>query len=150
MIAVSVAYDLVFLGHLLAAIATLVVLVTMRFSAIAVLRGADADQQRRRFPERRNWAARVIHVLPATGFVMSLSGDSSVSLSRPWIGVGLLCYLAAAGHLEARTLPLERVVADTIAHHGLASPDRGRQLVRSLDVLLGLIGVAIVAMLVQF
>jgi uncharacterized protein YaaW (UPF0174 family) len=42
------------------------------------------------------------------------------------------------------------VVADTIAHHGLASPDRGRQLVRSLDVLLGLIGVAIVAMLVQF
>jgi hypothetical protein len=147
-IAASVAYDLVFLVHLLAAIATLVVLVTMRFSAIAVLRGADADLQRRRFPERRNWAARVVHVLPATGFVMSLSGDSS--LSRPWIGVGLLCYLAAAGHLEARTLPLERVVADTIAHHGLASPDRGRQLVRSLDVLLGLIGVAIVAMLVQF
>jgi trehalose 6-phosphate synthase len=43
---------------------------------------------------------------------MSLTGDSSVSLTRPWIGLGILCYLAAAGHLEARTLPLEAVVAE--------------------------------------
>ncbi len=150
MIGASVAYDLVFLVHILASVATVVVLVTMRFSALAVLRGAGPPEQRRRFPERRNWAARVVHVLPVTGFVLSLSGDSSVSLSRPWIGVGLLCYLAAAGHLEARTLPLEQVVADTVLHHGVASPDRGRQLVRSVDVLLGLVGVALVAMLVQF
>jgi hypothetical protein len=81
---------------------------------------------------------------------MSLSGDSSVSLTRPWIGVGILCYLAAAGHLEARTLPLERVVGEIIDHDGVASPVRGRKLVTSIDVLLGLLGVAFVAMLVQF
>jgi hypothetical protein len=73
-----------------------------------------------------------------------------VSLTKPWIGVGILCYLAAAGHLEARTLPLERVVSEVIAHDGAASPERGRKLVLSIDVLLGLVAVAIVAMLVQF
>jgi hypothetical protein len=81
---------------------------------------------------------------------MSLSGDSSVSLTKPWIGVGILCYLAAAGHLEARTLPLERVVGEVIAHDGVAAPERGAKLVTSIDVLLGLVGVAFVSMVVQF
>jgi hypothetical protein len=149
-IATSTAYDLVFLVHILAAVTTLVVFIVMRFSALSVARGADAQTQRARFPSRRNYAARVLHLLPITGLTMSLSGDSSVSLSRPWIGVGILCYLAAAGHLEARTLPLERVVSEVIAHDGVAAPERGRKLVTSVDVLLGLVGVAFVAMLVQF
>jgi LAO/AO transport system kinase len=130
-------------------IATLIVLVAMRYSALAVVRGADAALLRARFSQRRNWAARLMHVLPLTGLVMSLSGDSSVSLAKPWIGVGLLCYLAAAGHLEARTLPLERVVAETIERDGVASPERGRRLVKSVDVLLSLVAVAMLAMLVQ-
>lgn len=150
MIATSTGYDLVFLVHILAAVTTLIVLIAMRFSALSVVRGADATIQRARFPTRRNYAARVLHLLPITGFTMSLSGDSSVSLTKPWIGVGIVCYLAAAGHLEARTLPLERVVSEVIAHDGVASPERGRTLVRSVDVLLGLVAVAFVAMLVQF
>ncbi len=150
MIATSVAYGLVFLIHVVAAVATVIVFVSMRYAGVAVARGADAATQARRFPERRNWAARVLHVLPVTGLIMSLSGDSSVSLARPWIGVGLLFYLAAAGHLEARTLPQERVVAATIARAGVASIEQGRQFVRSMDVLLALIGVALISMLVQF
>ena len=150
MIATSVGYDLVFLVHVLAAVATLIVFIAMRVSALTVARGADGDVQRARFPARRNWAARVLHVLPVTGLAMSLAGNSSVSLTRAWVGVGLLCYLAAAGHLEARTLPLERVVAEVIHHDGVASPERGRKLVSSIDVLLGLLAVALVAMLVQF
>lgn len=150
MIATSVVYDLVFLIHVVASVATIVVLVATRYAATAVAQGADASTQARRFPERRNWAARLLHVLPVTGLVMSLSGGSSVSLARPWIGVGLLCYLAAAAHLEARTLPQERVIATTIARAGVASPEKGRQLVRSTDVLLGLIAVALVSMLVQY
>jgi hypothetical protein len=149
-IATSVAYDLVFLIHVIAAVATVIVFVTLRYAALTVARGADANTQARRFPVRRNWAARVLHVLPVTGLIMSLSGGSSVALSRPWIGVGLLCYLAAAGHLEARTLPQERVVAATIARESVASREQGRQLVRSLDVLLVLIAVALVSMLVQY
>lgn len=64
--------------------------------------------------------------------------------------VGLLCYLAAAGHLEARTLPEERLVAATIARDGVATKKEGRHLLRSIDVLLALIGVAFITMLVQY
>jgi hypothetical protein len=150
MIATSVAYDLVFLIHIVAAVVTVIVFVTMRYAGLAVARGADALTQARRFPERRNWAARALHVLAVTGLIMSLSGGNSVSLARPWIGVGVICYLAAAGHLEARALPQERVVAATIAREGVASIEQGRKFVRSMDVLLALIAVALVSMLVQF
>ena len=150
MIAQSVPYDLVFLVHVLSAVAVIAVFVVMRVSASAIVRGVSDEEQRRKFPDRRNWAARVLHLLVITGLTMSIIGDHSVSLSQPWIGVGILCYLAAAGHLEARTLPLERTVAEVIAHDGHASVDRGRQLVRSMDTLLTLIAVALIAMLVQF
>jgi len=146
----SVAYDLVFLVHLLAAVATILVFVVMRVSAQAIVRGASDEEQRRKFPPRRNWAARALHLLVLSGLTMTFLGDSSVSLARPWVGLGLLCYLAAAGHLEARTLPLERTVADVIAHDGHASAERGRQLVRSMDVLLALLAVALLAMVTKF
>ena len=81
---------------------------------------------------------------------MSLSGDKSVSLSQPWIGVGILCYLAMAGHLEARTLPQERALAQVIASEGTAPPASGRAFVKSIDVLLALIAVALISMLVQY
>lgn len=147
---VSVPYDVVFVVHVTAAVATVVVLVSLRAAATSVIRGADASVQAKYFPQRRNWAARVIHLMPLTGLYMSLTGNSSVSLTRPWIGVGLLCYLFAAGHLEARTLPQERMIAEIIAHDATASPERGRQFLSSINVLLVLVGVALVAMLVQF
>ncbi|HEY5439340.1 MAG TPA: hypothetical protein VIJ99_10620 [Acidimicrobiales bacterium] len=150
MIANSVPYDLVFLVHTVAAVDTIIVFVVMRSAAQAVARGGDEAVQRKRFPSRRNWAARVLHVLPITGLIMSLSGNSSVSLTKPWIIVGLVTYLAAAGHLEARTLPQERATGEVIAHDGVATPERGRALTRSIDTLLALIAVALIAMLVQF
>jgi hypothetical protein len=150
MIATTVTYDLVFLLHILAAVDTVIVLLVMRSSAQAIARGADESVQRKRFPDRINWAVRVVHVLPITGLIMSLDGDKSVSLTRPWIGVGILCYLAIAGHLEARTLPQERAVARAIARDGTAPPESGRAMVKSVDVLLTLIAVALIAMLVQF
>jgi hypothetical protein len=150
MIATTVTYDIVLLVHILSALSVLIVFVVMRNAAKSVASGASSEVQRARFPERRNWAARLMHILPVTGLIMSLTGDSSVSLTRPWIGVGLLCYLLAAGHLEARTLPLERVVSEVIKHDGVAAPERGRKLVTSIDTLLALVAVALVAMLVQF
>jgi hypothetical protein len=150
MIATTFTYDLVFLLHILAAVDTVIVFIVMRSSAQAIASGADTSIQRKRFPDRINWAVRVVHVLPITGLIMSLDGDKSVSLSRPWIGVGILCYLAIAGHLEARTLPQERALAKVIARDGVAPPESGRALVKSIDVLLALIAVALIAMLVQF
>ncbi len=150
MIAQSVPFDLLFVAHVLSAVAVLAVFVVMRLAAMSIVNGVSDEEQRRKFPPRRNWAARVLHLLLLSGLSMSLIGDTSVSLTRPWVGVGLLCYLAAAGHLEARTLPLERTIAEVVAHEGHASVERGRQLVRSMDTLLAIIAVALVAMLWQF
>lgn len=150
MMGLLVAYDLALLIHVLAAVATIVVLVTMRFAALSVTRGVESSVQAARFPQRRNWAARVIHVLPLSGLYMSLTGDSSVSLAKPWIATGVVCYLLAAGHLEARTLPQERMIAEIIHKDGSASVERGRQFMTSINVLLALVSVALIAMLVQF
>jgi hypothetical protein len=149
-IATSVSYDVVFVVHLMAAVTAIVVFIAMRFAALGVARGADAATQLLRFPQRRNWAARSLHLLPITGLIMSLSGGSSVSFAHAWIDVGVVVYLAAAGHLEARTLPLERAVASSVARGGVASPAQGRELVRSVDILLVLIAIAFISMLVQY
>ncbi len=150
MIATSVTYDWVFVVHIIAAVATIVVFVAMRLAALNVARGADEVTQRSRFSDRRNWAARVIHVMPVTGLIMSLSGGASVAPSQPWVIVGLICYVAAAGHLEARTLPEERAIATTIARDGVASRDQGRKLVRSIDTLLLIVAIAFISMLIQY
>ena len=146
----TITYDVIFLVHIMVAVSVVTVFIVMRMAAVQVVRGADSTVQIARFGGRHNWAARLLHVLPVTGLLLSLMGDSRVSLTRPWIGVGILMYLAAAGHLEARTLPLERVIKEVIQHDGVASPERGRQFLKSMDTLLLLIGVALVAMVVQF
>ncbi len=150
MIAASVGFDLLFLVHVLAAVATFTVIAVMRAGAVAVAGGADAVIQRRRFPERRNWAARVVHLLVLSGLAVSATGGSADSLRRPFVIVGLLCYLAIAGHLEARTLPLERTVANEIARDGVAEVAKGRQLTRSIDVIAVLLAIALISMLVQY
>ena len=150
MIATSVTYDVVFLVHVLAAVATLIVVIVMRWSGQLVARGADGETQRARFPARRNWAARVMHVTPITGLIMVLSGGADVSIGHAWIVVGIIIYLAAAGHLEARVLPLEQAVGEIIHRDGAANPEQGRKLVMTIDVLLGLVALAFVVMLVQF
>jgi len=53
-------------------------------------------------------------------------------------------------HLEARTLPQERALAQAIARDGVAPPDSGRAFLKSIDILLALIAVALISMLVQF
>jgi hypothetical protein len=149
-IATSITYDVVFLVHIMAAVDVLIVLIVMRAAAQSIVRGADESVQRARFPNRRNWAVRVVHVLPITGLILSLSGGNSVSLSKPWIGVGILCYLAIAGYLEARTLPQERELSEVIAVSGVAPLERGRAFLKSVDVLLALIAVALLSMLIQY
>jgi hypothetical protein len=149
-IATSISYDLVFLVHIMAAVDVLIVFVVMRSAAQAIVRGADESVQRARFPNRRNWAVRVIHVLPITGLILSLSGGKSVSLAKPWIGVGILCYLAIAGHLEAKTLPQERALAEVITVNGVAPPESGRAFLKSIDILLAIFAVALLSMLIQY
>ena len=149
MIATSVGYDIVFLIHLLAGVAVLAVFITMHYSAQKVARGADSAVQQAKFPVGRNWAARMLHILPITGIIMSITGSDKVSFSQPWVSAGLLIYILAAGHLEARLLPSERAIAQTISEKGVASPEVGRKFMISVDTLLALVAVGFIVMLTQ-
>ncbi len=150
MIAAAVGFDLLLLVHIVVALASVVVLATLRASAGALARGAAPDEQRRRFPQRRDWAARVVHLLPVTGLALVATGGPSERLTHPWVLVGIACYLALAGHLEARTLPQERRLADAAATSGGAPAADARALARSVDVIIGLLAIALVAMIAQF
>jgi hypothetical protein len=145
----SVSYDLTLVAHILLAVASVAIFLVLRSSAAAVAKGADAATQANRFPQRRNWAARLFHLMPITGFALVGMGGSSVSFSQPWVGIGLLLWILAAGHLEARVLPLERRLAADIAANGQAPQESGRRMGLSIDVLLLLVAAAFIVMLWQ-
>ena len=149
MIGEQVGYDLLFTTHILGALATVTILVVLRVNAASALSSTVTDEDlRRRFPQRTNWAARVIHVMPVSGLALSVTGDASVRLSQPWVGTGLVLYLAAAYWLEARALPAERSVAASVGTDNLSAP--ARVLGRELDVVLALVAATLLVMVVQF
>jgi hypothetical protein len=148
--AADVGYDVVFLVHVAAAIATVVVLASLRVSAGAVGPGANREVLRARFPDRVDWAARVVHLLPVSGLAMSLSGDAEVSLARPWLQAGVALYLVLAYWLEARILPAERALARRIHAAGELDARAGAPLARGLDTALVILAVILVVMIGQF
>jgi hypothetical protein len=122
----------------------------MRFAALSAARAGDRTVLRERFPDRVNWAARVVHVSALTGVAMALTGPNDVSFARAWVGVGLVLYFALAYWLEARTLPAERALVQVI--HGDAEIDGALASVlqRDVDVALFIVALALVTMVVQF
>lgn len=150
MIAVSVGYDLAFVAHIVVALASVVVLSALRLAGSMLARGADQATLQRSFPVRSNLAARVVHLLPLSGMALVGLGGADVSLSHAWVLTGLAMYVLAAGHLEARLLPAERVLAHAIARGETPSPNEGRTFAQSTDIVIALLGVALVAMIVQF
>jgi uncharacterized membrane protein len=122
----------------------------MRVSATMLVKTPANEKLLTRYPTGRNWAGRVIHVLPLSGIALSLSEGHSDSLGQPWIGVGFLCYLVAAGLLEARVFPLERSVSTTLAAGDQVSPSLARQLGMRLDTVLSVLAIAVIVMVVQF
>ncbi len=145
----SMPYDITLVLHIIFAVATLAVFIVLRTAGAAVAKGASSAVQAARFPTRRNWAARVIHLMPLTGMALVGMGSSDVSFSHAWVIAGLLLWLAAAGHLEARVLPAERELAATIAANGVASPGAGKKFGMSVDVMLTLVALAFVVMIWQ-
>ena len=150
MIASTVGYDLWFVAHLIVAVSTVAVFVSMRFAATQAISSTDRSAARRRFPVRRNWAARVVHLAPLTGAVLSLSGDRDVSFNQLWVDLGLLLYVVVAFWLEAKVLPLEQRLCGAIESDGTEVAALATQFVRNLDGLLFVLTLIYVTMVVQF
>ena len=150
MMGANVGYDLWFVAHLVLAVAAVVVLGALRYSATLSLTDTDRDRVAIRFPNRVNWAARLIHVVPFTGFVLSGIGGHDVSLSQPWVLTGLVLYVLLAYVVEARVLPVERQVAANVRDPSQEFVTTVRRLVRVLDTALLIMTSIFAVMVSQF
>ena len=143
------ARDLSFLAHIIAALVGVVVLVSMKLTAQAAATGRG----QLRLPTGRNWAARLIHLIPLTGFAVlgaSQGTNDPISFGQAWIISALVLYFVAASALEMRILPAERELAAAHAKGEALEATTVRAMNRGLDVVLVAIALATIAMLVQW
>ena len=138
-------YDILFLTHIVSAIVIVVVLVSMKLTAAAFVRN---QSEKARLPRGRNWAARILHLLPITGFAIAWASHSQrepIALNQLWIAVGIVTYLLAAALLEMIVLPAEQelVVDDSVVA-------TAKKMSGALDGVMTMVVVATIAMLLQF
>jgi hypothetical protein len=108
----SKAYDVVLVIHAVLAIATLVVLLTLRSAAVAVQRHpAPSEAARRTFSGRREVAGRTVHLLPLSGLALLGLSQGRYGLVDGFVLVGLALWLVAAALLEGTAFPAQREVA---------------------------------------
>ena len=138
-------YDVLFLTHIVSAVVIIVVLVSMKLTAAALVRNQG---EKARLPRGRNWAARILHLLPLTGFATAWASHSQqepISLNQLWITVGIITYLLAAALLEMIVLPAERDLKIDTTVSATA-----KKMSVALDGVMTMIILATIAMLVQF
>jgi hypothetical protein len=138
-------YDVLFLLHIVSALVIVVVLVSMKLTAVALV---GNQGEKARLPRGRNWAARILHLLPLTGFAIAWASHSQrepIALNQLWITVGVVTYLLAAALLEIMVLPAEQelVVDGTVVA-------TAKKMSGALDGVMTMIVVATIAMLLQF
>jgi hypothetical protein len=138
-------YDVIFLTHIVVAVVTIVVLVSMKLTATALVR---QQGEKAHLPHGRNWAARILHLLPLTGFATAWASHSQrepISLHQLWIVVGILTYSLAAAMLEYVVLPAER---ELVRDRTVRAP--AKKMSGALDGVMTMIVIATLAMLLQF
>ena len=138
-------YDVLFLAHIISALTIIVILVSMKLTAVALVR---QQGEKVRLPRGRNWAARILHLLPLTGFAIAWASHSQrepIALNQLWITVGIVTYLLAAALLEIIALPAEQelVVDGTVVA-------TAKKMSGALDGVMTMVVVATIAMLLQF
>jgi len=138
-------YDVLFLAHIVSALAIIVILISMKQTAVALVR---QQGEKVRLPSGTNWAARMLHLLPLTGFATAWASNAHrepVSLDQLWIAVGIVTYLSAAALLEMIVLPAEHELvvdkADSVA---------AKKMSGALDGVMTMIVIGTIAMLLQF
>ena len=152
----SVAYDLVLLAHVLAAVAALVAVVAAGGFALA-LRGALRSGRPLTEPVVRyfrpgvNWVGRVLFAVPVLGIVLMAMSGGEWSWSDTWISMGTGAWALVAVIAEAVLWPGERHLQTVVAGRTGGGPDGdpGRTAGEAAACLrTGLVGVGLGAALV--
>lgn len=129
----TIAHGVMFVAHLAASLAAVVVLAVMRNEARARIQthGSPAATS------GRNVAARLYHLIPVTGAVVVATSQGDISWSEHWVAAGIGLYLVGAMILESRVLPAERARRD-------------HDVVRGVEWSVVLLALAALVMLIQF
>ncbi len=113
-------YDLLLLGHVLAALVSLVAMVTAGGFAFS-LRGSAAsgapagDALVRYYRPGVNWAGRVLFLVPVLGFALVGLSHGDWTLADGWISAGLVLWIGVAVVAEGLLWPAERRLQEFVA-----------------------------------
>jgi uncharacterized membrane protein len=103
------AYDLVLLGHVLAAVAGLGAVAAAGVGALALSRSGPASEAVQRYYRPGvNWVGRVLFLVPVLGVALIGMSRGDWSYSDGWITLGLGLWVVAALGAEMALWPAER------------------------------------------
>ena len=113
------AYDIVLLGHVLAAVVGLGAVVISGGYAWALLRsGPGPESIRRYYRPGVNWGGRVLFLIPVLGVVLMAMSHGDWSFSDGWITIGLALWASVAVVAEMALWPAERRLQEGVVALG--------------------------------
>jgi hypothetical protein len=127
-------FDVVLVAHVLLAIGSLVAVLVLRSAAVAIERGGELPPAAARsFSGRRELAARMVHLVPITGFVLLALSRGAFGLSTGFVAAGFALWAVAAVALEVVGFPAQRAVATALKGAADPVPD-ARRLLRATEL----------------
>ena len=149
MLAVNELYGLLLVAHIVFALLSIVNLLVMRTGGHKIAKGAELASLSQTFRPGIPWGLRNVHMIFVTGILMIVVGGNDVSFSQLWVQTALLSYVLAAGHLEARLVPEIGRLSRDIQQGQVPPALVGKKFIFSIDIVLGLIGIGLIAMVTQ-
>jgi hypothetical protein len=146
----GVAFDIVLLLHVAAALvglATVVVSGVMAGRVLAARGAAVPGPVAAYFTPGVNWAGRVLYAVPVLGVALLAMSHGAYTLADGWVDWGIGLWVAAAAAGEALLWPAERRVREGLAGGGPGS-DRTRRDCRAICASAGLVAAVLVAAVV--
>lgn len=150
----SKSFDALLVVHAIVAIASFVVLLTLRAAAVAAARGGELPAYAQRtFTAHREVAGRTVHLLPVTGIGLVAISHGTYELYSPFVIVGLCAWAVCAALLEGVAFPAQRELAAREASGDAAQPiaaatatATATRMVRAIEIALLAIAVTAVVM----
>ncbi len=125
-------YDLLLLGHVLAALVSLGAVVTAGGFALSLRRSAVAGGPTdeglvRYYRPGVNWAGRALFLVPVLGFALMGLSHGDWTLADGWISAGLVLWAGVAVVAEAVLWPAERRLQEIVSRHTAAPEPAARE-----------------------
>lgn len=110
---------------------------------------ALSETQRRYYASGSHVFARLLYLVPVSGFVLVAMSEGTVHLGEPWVLVGLAAAVVALVHLEVGVLRGEATVRRALDHDWRVATEAARRVVAMGRVAAACMVLAAVVMVLQ-